>query len=174
MGLDLFFPPQLINSMKVSYDFSSWRLDSHTRILLLTIFDCVSVTAATEVDPANVSAVRDAQGGRLHGQVFWDPQRFQQLRRRGFPLRARGEYRHCDPDRIPPLLTWIFTKHLTVLTCQQQGWSLSVELVIGGRGIRQRTQKNSAVSTHITIIFKFVDCFLYHWNYKQHKQLGEL
>uniref|UniRef100_A0A3P8RQK0 non-specific protein-tyrosine kinase n=1 Tax=Amphiprion percula TaxID=161767 RepID=A0A3P8RQK0_AMPPE len=26
-----------------------------------------------------------------------------------------------------------------------QGWSLSVELVIGGRGIRQRTQKNSAV-----------------------------
>lgn len=28
----------------------------------------------------------------------------------------------------------------------QQGWSLSVELVIGGRGIRQRTQKNAAVS----------------------------
>uniref|UniRef100_A0A3Q3IUI8 non-specific protein-tyrosine kinase n=1 Tax=Monopterus albus TaxID=43700 RepID=A0A3Q3IUI8_MONAL len=26
-----------------------------------------------------------------------------------------------------------------------QGWSLSVELVIGGRGIRQRTQRNSAV-----------------------------
>lgn len=60
MGLDLFFPPQLINSMKVSYDFSSWRLDGHTRIFLLTIFDRVSVTAATEVDPANVSAVRDA------------------------------------------------------------------------------------------------------------------
>lgn len=33
----------------------------------------------------------------------------------------------------------------TVFTFQQQGWSLSVELVIGGRGIRQRTQKNSAV-----------------------------
>ncbi|TNN82622.1 Protein-tyrosine kinase 2-beta [Liparis tanakae] len=28
-----------------------------------------------------------------------------------------------------------------------QGWSLAVELVIGGRGIRQRTQKNSAVAT---------------------------
>ncbi|XP_028996980.1 protein tyrosine kinase 2 beta, b [Betta splendens] len=27
-----------------------------------------------------------------------------------------------------------------------QGWSLSVELVIGGRGIRQRTQKNAAAS----------------------------
>lgn len=37
-------------------------------------------------------------------------------------------------------------RHWSALTCQQQGWSLSVELVIGGRGIRQRTQKNSAVS----------------------------
>lgn len=32
------------------------------------------------------------------------------------------------------------------LSCPQQGWSLAVELVIGGRGIRQRTQKNAAVS----------------------------
>ena len=34
-----------------------------------------------------------------------------------------------------------------IFVCQQQGWSLSVELVIGGRGIRQRTQKDSAVSS---------------------------
>lgn len=35
---------------------------------------------------------------------------------------------------------------LQTFISQQQGWSLSVELVIGGRGIRQRTQKNAAVS----------------------------
>ena len=60
---------------------------------------------------------------------------------------------------------FFFTKpFLTLLTRQQQGWSLSVELVIGGRGIRQRTQKNSAVgmmesqvTQHTTIIFRFVD-----------------
>lgn len=47
---------------------------------------CPSVQAVTEADPANLPAVRNAQGGRLHGQVLRDPQRRRLLRRRGFSL----------------------------------------------------------------------------------------
>lgn len=53
----------------------------------------------------------------------------------------------CDlarPGNVEKILSLV--NILTLTTCQQQGWSLSVELVIGGRGIRQRTQKNAAVS----------------------------
>lgn len=31
---------------------------------------CDPVQAAAQVDPANISTVRDTQGGRLHGQVL--------------------------------------------------------------------------------------------------------
>uniref|UniRef100_A0A673W2K1 non-specific protein-tyrosine kinase n=1 Tax=Salmo trutta TaxID=8032 RepID=A0A673W2K1_SALTR len=41
-----------------------------------------------------------------------------------------------------------------------QGWSLSVELVIGARGIRQRTHKDSAVSRMLTVNMAFVCNFL--------------
>lgn len=50
----------------------------------------------------------------------------------------------CEPTRT---VLWS-------LSCLQQGWSLEVELVIGGRGIRQRTQKNSAVSMLKMLTFK--------------------
>lgn len=52
---------------------------------------CPSVQAVTEADPANLPAVRNAQGGRLHGQVLRDPQRRRLLRRRGFSLWAGGK-----------------------------------------------------------------------------------
>lgn len=52
---------------------------------------CPVVQAVTEADPANLPAVRNAQGGRLHGQVLRDSQRRRQLRWRGFSLRAGGK-----------------------------------------------------------------------------------
>lgn len=52
---------------------------------------CPLVQAVTEADPANLPAVRNTQGRRLHGQVLRDPQRRRQLRRRGFSLRAGGK-----------------------------------------------------------------------------------
>lgn len=50
----------------------------------------------------------------------------------------------------------ISVTNLSVL--YQQGWSLSVELVIGGRGIRQRSQKDSAVREKLFL--QFLRCLI--------------
>lgn len=62
MGLDLFFPQQLINSMKVKLFFMTWR---RAKLSPRYKTSCVGapVQAATEADPADVSAVRHAEGG---------------------------------------------------------------------------------------------------------------
>lgn len=114
---------------------------------------CPSVQAVTEADPANLPAVRNAQGGRLHGQVLRDPQRRRLLRWRGFSLWAGGKsiLRKYLGKVLPPPPK---KKRFNALAGQQQGWSLSVELVIGGRGIRQRTQKDAAVSKLMVLLWR--------------------
>ncbi|XP_031726153.1 protein tyrosine kinase 2 beta, b isoform X1 [Anarrhichthys ocellatus] len=88
VGLDLFFPQQLINSMK----------SRHLRKLIQQTFQQYSTLK--EEDCMNKF--------------------FEKLK----------EVSSYDEEVFPCELV--------------QGWSLAVELVIGGRGIRQRTQKNSA------------------------------
>ncbi|CAN9507388.1 unnamed protein product [Ophioblennius macclurei] len=88
VGLDLFFPPQLINSMK-------------SRQLRKLIQQTFQQFAMLKEDDCMVKF-------------------FETLR----------EFVSYDEEVFPCELV--------------QGWSLSVELVIGGRGIRQRTQKDSA------------------------------
>uniref|UniRef100_A0A672H2C2 non-specific protein-tyrosine kinase n=1 Tax=Salarias fasciatus TaxID=181472 RepID=A0A672H2C2_SALFA len=88
VGLDLFFPPQLINSMK-------------SRQLRKLIQQTFQQFATLKEDDCMVKF-------------------FETLR----------EFVSYDEEVFPCELV--------------QGWSLSVELVIGGRGIRQRTQKDSA------------------------------
>uniref|UniRef100_A0A673BTI8 non-specific protein-tyrosine kinase n=1 Tax=Sphaeramia orbicularis TaxID=375764 RepID=A0A673BTI8_9TELE len=88
VGLDLFFPQQLINSMK----------SRHLRKLIQQTFQQY---ATLKEDDCMVKF-------------------FETLR----------DFINYDEEVFPCELV--------------QGWSLSVELVIGGRGIRQRTQKNSA------------------------------
>ncbi|XP_051908035.1 protein-tyrosine kinase 2-beta-like [Hippocampus zosterae] len=88
VGLDLFFPPELINSMK------------------------------------------SKQLRKLIQQTF---QQFATLKEDDCMVRffeTLKEFASYDEEVFPCELV--------------QGWSLAVELVIGGRGIRQRTQKNSA------------------------------
>ncbi|XP_041661590.1 protein tyrosine kinase 2 beta, b isoform X1 [Cheilinus undulatus] len=88
VGLDLFFPPELINSMK-------------SRQLRKLIQQTFQQFATLKEDDCMVKF-------------------FETLR----------EFTNYDEE---------------VFQCELvQGWSLSVELVIGGRGIRQRTQKDSA------------------------------
>uniref|UniRef100_A0A3Q2YR59 non-specific protein-tyrosine kinase n=1 Tax=Hippocampus comes TaxID=109280 RepID=A0A3Q2YR59_HIPCM len=89
VGLDLFFPPELINSMK------------------------------------------SKQLRKLIQQTF---QQFATLKEDDCMVRffeTLKEFASYDEEVFPCELV--------------QGWSLAVELVIGGRGIRQRTQKNSPV-----------------------------
>ncbi|XP_029351815.1 protein tyrosine kinase 2 beta, b isoform X2 [Echeneis naucrates] len=88
VGLDLFFPEQLINSMK----------SKHLRKLIQQTFQQY---AMLKEDDCMVKF-------------------FETLK----------EFVNYDEEVFPCELV--------------QGWSLSVELVIGGRGIRQRTQKDSA------------------------------
>ncbi|CAJ1078154.1 protein tyrosine kinase 2 beta%2C b [Xyrichtys novacula] len=88
VGLDLFFPPELINSMK-------------SRQLRKLIQQTFQQFATLKEDDCMVKF-------------------FETLR----------EFISYDEEVFPCELV--------------QGWSLSVELVIGGRGIRQRTQKDSA------------------------------
>lgn len=88
VGLDLFFPPQLINSMK-------------SRQLRKLIQQTFQQYATLKEDDCMVRF-------------------FETLK----------DFNSYDEEVFPCELV--------------QGWSLSVELVIGGRGIRQRTQKNSA------------------------------
>ncbi|XP_068580605.1 protein tyrosine kinase 2 beta, b [Cebidichthys violaceus] len=88
VGLDLFFPQQLINSMK----------SRHLRKLIQQTFQ--QYATLKEEDCMNKF--------------------FETLK----------EFVSFDEEVFPCELV--------------QGWSLAVELVIGGRGIRQRTQKNSA------------------------------
>uniref|UniRef100_A0AAQ5XEH9 non-specific protein-tyrosine kinase n=1 Tax=Amphiprion ocellaris TaxID=80972 RepID=A0AAQ5XEH9_AMPOC len=91
VGLDLFFPQQLINSMKVNFPKQLRKLIQQTfqQFAMLKEDDCMVKFFET-----------------LKDFVSYDEE---------------------------------------VFPCELvQGWSLSVELVIGGRGIRQRTQKNSA------------------------------
>ncbi|TMS12056.1 Protein-tyrosine kinase 2-beta [Larimichthys crocea] len=88
VGLDLFFPPQLINSMKAK----------QLRKLIQQTFQQY---ATLKEDDCMVKFF----------ETFKD-------------------FASYDEEVFPCELV--------------QGWSLSVELVIGGRGIRQRTQKNSA------------------------------
>ncbi|XP_060908129.1 protein tyrosine kinase 2 beta, b isoform X2 [Labrus mixtus] len=88
VGLDLFFPPELINSMK-------------SRQLRKLIQQTFQQYATLKEDDCMVKF-------------------FETLR----------EFIRYDEEAFPCELV--------------QGWSLSVELVIGGRGIRQRTQKDSA------------------------------
>ncbi|XP_077367218.1 protein tyrosine kinase 2 beta, b isoform X2 [Festucalex cinctus] len=88
VGLDLFFPPELINSMK----------SKQLRKLIQQTFQQF---AALKEDDCMVKF-------------------FETLK----------EFASYDEEVFPCELV--------------QGWSLAVELVIGGRGIRQRTQKNSA------------------------------
>ncbi|TKS76416.1 Protein-tyrosine kinase 2-beta [Collichthys lucidus] len=88
VGLDLFFPPQLINSMKA-------------RQLRKLIQQTFQQYATLKEDDCMVKFF----------ETFKD-------------------FASYDEEVFPCELV--------------QGWSLSVELVIGGRGIRQRTQKNSA------------------------------
>ncbi|XP_041815245.1 protein tyrosine kinase 2 beta, b isoform X2 [Chelmon rostratus] len=88
VGLDLFFPPELINSKK-------------SRQLRKLIQQTFQQYATLKEDDCMVKF-------------------FETLK----------DFVNCDEEVFPCELV--------------QGWSLSVELVIGGRGIRQRTQKNSA------------------------------
>lgn len=88
VGLDLFFPQQLINSMK-------------SRQLRKLIQQTFQQFATLKEDDCMVK--------------FFE---------------TLNEFVSYDEEVFPCELV--------------QGWSLSVELVIGGRGIRQRTQKNSA------------------------------
>uniref|UniRef100_A0A4W6BWS0 non-specific protein-tyrosine kinase n=1 Tax=Lates calcarifer TaxID=8187 RepID=A0A4W6BWS0_LATCA len=93
VGLDLFFPEQLINSMK------------------------------------------SKQLRKLIQQTF---QQYATLKEDGCMVKffeTLKEFVSYDEEVFPCELV--------------QGWSLSVELVVGGRGIRQRTQKDSAVSTAV-------------------------
>uniref|UniRef100_A0A8D3EFG0 non-specific protein-tyrosine kinase n=1 Tax=Scophthalmus maximus TaxID=52904 RepID=A0A8D3EFG0_SCOMX len=90
VGLDLFFPQQLINSMK----------SKQLRKLIQQTFQQF---ATLKEDDCMVK--------------FFD---------------TLKEFVSYDEEVFPCELV--------------QGWSLSVELVVGGRGIRQRTQKDSAVS----------------------------
>ncbi|KAI3364333.1 hypothetical protein L3Q82_011136 [Scortum barcoo] len=88
VGLDLFFPPQLINSMK--------------------------------------------------------PRQLRKLIQQTFQQYATLKEEDCMIKFFETLKDFISFDE-EVFPCELvQGWSLSVELVIGGRGIRQRTQKNSA------------------------------
>uniref|UniRef100_A0A3Q3SJP4 non-specific protein-tyrosine kinase n=1 Tax=Mastacembelus armatus TaxID=205130 RepID=A0A3Q3SJP4_9TELE len=89
VGLDLFFPQQLINSMK--------------------------------------------------------PKQLRKLIQQTFQQYATFKEDECTVKFFETLKDFISYDE-EVFPCELvQGWSLSVELVIGGRGIRQRTQKNSAV-----------------------------
>ncbi|XP_061560862.1 protein tyrosine kinase 2 beta, b [Phycodurus eques] len=88
VGLDLFFPPELINSMK----------SKQLRKLIQQTFQQFATLKEDECMTKF----------------------FQTLK----------EFASYDEEVFPCELV--------------QGWSLAVELVIGGRGIRQRTQKNSA------------------------------
>ncbi|XP_061608991.1 protein tyrosine kinase 2 beta, b isoform X8 [Phyllopteryx taeniolatus] len=88
VGLDLFFPPELINSMK-SKQLRKLIQQTFQQFATLKEDECMSKF-------------------------------FQTLK----------EFASYDEEVFPCELV--------------QGWSLAVELVIGGRGIRQRTQKNSA------------------------------
>uniref|UniRef100_A0A8C3AFB7 non-specific protein-tyrosine kinase n=1 Tax=Cyclopterus lumpus TaxID=8103 RepID=A0A8C3AFB7_CYCLU len=90
VGLDLFFPQQLINSMK-------------SRQLRKLIQQTFQQYATLREDDCMVKF-------------------FETLK----------DFSNYDEEVFPCELV--------------QGWSLAVELVIGGRGIRQRTQKNSAVA----------------------------
>uniref|UniRef100_A0A3Q3N0R7 non-specific protein-tyrosine kinase n=1 Tax=Mastacembelus armatus TaxID=205130 RepID=A0A3Q3N0R7_9TELE len=88
VGLDLFFPQQLINSMK--------------------------------------------------------PKQLRKLIQQTFQQYATFKEDECTVKFFETLKDFISYDE-EVFPCELvQGWSLSVELVIGGRGIRQRTQKNSA------------------------------
>ncbi|XP_077408357.1 protein tyrosine kinase 2 beta, b isoform X2 [Vanacampus margaritifer] len=88
VGLDLFFPPELINSMK-SKQLRKLIQQTFQQFATLKEDDCMLTF-------------------------------FETLK----------EFASYDEEVFPCELV--------------QGWSLAVELVIGGRGIRQRTQKNSA------------------------------
>ncbi|XP_061608987.1 protein tyrosine kinase 2 beta, b isoform X4 [Phyllopteryx taeniolatus] len=96
VGLDLFFPPELINSMK-SKQLRKLIQQTFQQFATLKEDECMSKF-------------------------------FQTLK----------EFASYDEEVFPCELV--------------QGWSLAVELVIGGRGIRQRTQKNSARSEVICVI----------------------
>ncbi|KAF7669134.1 hypothetical protein LDENG_00240960, partial [Lucifuga dentata] len=88
VGLDLFFPPELINSMK----------SRHLRKLIQQTFQQYATLKEEECMMKFFKTLKD--------------------------------FINYDEEVYPCELV--------------QGWSLSVELVIGGRGIRQRTQKDAA------------------------------
>lgn len=146
MGLELFFPQQLINSMKVKRSKGTQDFVSYCREWV-----CQKLIKLTNV-------LQSKQLRKLIQQTF---QQYSTLKEDDCMVKFFETLKDVvsyDEEAFPCELVvsqsgvniwerfFLPANFFDPLAGQQQGWSLSVELVIGGRGIRQRTQKNAAVS----------------------------